>query len=128
MGEVCCALLDRPVLHGVCDHVGGAAVKPFAELYRKLYLPVRLAGETCLHDRVVEHHRSEYVSYVFQCVSPWALSAETEACGNGVVEHQKMQLLLAVMLVNCAYEHTAGILSHHLAGGEIEYRHDGLAN
>lgn len=50
------------------------------------------------------------------------------AGGNPAVEHQKVQSLVTVLLVDSGDEHTLGVYAHHLARGEIDYRNAGLAD
>lgn len=50
------------------------------------------------------------------------------AGGNPAVEHQKVQSLVTILLVDGGDEHTFGVNAHHLARGEIDYRNAGLAD
>ena len=56
------------------------------------------------------------------------LSAKLRAGGHAVVQHEKMQLFLAVHLAHGGQEHAVGHLPHHLARREVEDSHDRLAD
>ena len=56
------------------------------------------------------------------------LSAELGAGGNGVVQQQQVQLLLALFLVDGGDQHTAAGDAHHLPGRQIQNRHGSFAD
>lgn len=56
------------------------------------------------------------------------LSAELGAGGDGVVQQQEVQLLLALFLVDGGDQHTAAGDAHHLPGRQIQNRHGGLSD
>ena len=54
--------------------------------------------------------------------------AQLCACGDGIIDHQQVQLLLAILGVDGGDQHTAGLPAHHLSGGQIDDGHQGLAD
>ena len=55
-------------------------------------------------------------------------SAELRAGGDGVVQHEKVQLFLALFLVDGGQEHPARFLPHHLSGRQVDDRGKRLAD
>ncbi len=55
-------------------------------------------------------------------------SAELGAGGDGVVDHDEVQRLLALFLVHGGDEHAVGLKAHHLARRQVDYGHEGLAD
>ena len=53
---------------------------------------------------------------------------ELGAGGNIAVDHQQVEALLPVHVVNGGNEHTAGIDAHHLARGQVDDGNGGLAD
>ena len=61
---------------------------------------------------------------------PVSLNLSVHFCAgrNMRIEHQQMQALLVVFVVNGGYEHTAGIDAHHRARRKICYSNTGLSD
>ena len=55
-------------------------------------------------------------------------SAELRAGGDGVVQHEKVQLFLALFLVDGGEKHTVALKAHHLPGRQIHNGHQRLAH
>ena len=47
-------------------------------------------------------------------------SAELGAGGDGVVHHDEVELLLTLLGVDGGEEHATALLTHHLAGGQVD--------
>ena len=56
------------------------------------------------------------------------MSAELCAGGNGVVQQQQVQLLLALFLMDGRDQHAAGGDAHHLPGGQVQNGHGSFAD
>ena len=50
------------------------------------------------------------------------------ACGDVVVQHQKMEFFFSFFMMHGGNQHTAGLDAHHGSGGQIGDGHAGLAN
>ena len=50
------------------------------------------------------------------------------ACGDGIVHHQQVQLLLAVLGVDGGDQHAVRLPAHHLCGGQVDDGDQGLAD
>ena len=54
--------------------------------------------------------------------------AELCAGGDGVAEHDQVQLLLTLLGVDSGQQHAAGLPAHHLSGGQVHDGNQGLAD
>ncbi|MPM80608.1 hypothetical protein SDC9_127658 [bioreactor metagenome] len=59
MRKVRCALFNRPVFHGVGNHIGDGEVKPLSFANGGLHGLVGVLGQTRLHDSIIEHLTAE---------------------------------------------------------------------
>ena len=54
--------------------------------------------------------------------------AQLGAGGDGIVQHDQVQLLFALVGVDGGQQHTAGFFTHHLSGGQVDDGAEGLAD
>ena len=59
---------------------------------------------------------------------PLTFSAELRACGDGVIDHQQMQLLFALFLMDSGDQHTARLEAHHLTRRQVDNRDQRLTD
>ena len=54
--------------------------------------------------------------------------AEFRACGDRIVDHDEVQLFLALFRVDGGKQHAAGLETHHLSGRQVHNRNERLAD
>ena len=71
--EVCCALLEGPVLHGGGDYLSGIGVQAPAAAHGPLHGGIGVLGQPLAHDRVRKYHSAEYFFNAGQSSSPFSI-------------------------------------------------------